>query len=120
MREIITLSLGNYSNYVNTHFWNVNLELSKNNELGFDNSVLYNDYYQPRSLIFDNSSNFCPHFFNTDYYDKDDKDDIFNNNNNTDNYYENKDYENSNEFKESSEKDKEHMEKLSKVMEKLE
>lgn len=76
MRELLTISLGNYSNYINTHFWNINLEIQKaqetnneefedeiinknsNNFSNFSNSVLYNDKNQPRSLIFDTGANF--------------------------------------------------------------
>ena len=75
MRELLTLSLGNYSNYINTHFWNINLEIQKTQEMNteefqdeiisknnnfsnFSNSVLYNDKNQPRSLIFDTGANF--------------------------------------------------------------
>ena len=84
MRELLTLSFGNYSNYANTHFWNLNLELLKSsqeeigseennefiensksksnekesNKILLNNSVIYNDYNKPRCLIFDTSDNF--------------------------------------------------------------
>ena len=62
MKEIIYISLGEYSNNISTHFWNLNLELTKNKDLELNRSVLYNDYDQPRALIFDTSVNFKNYF----------------------------------------------------------
>jgi len=33
MKEIILLNFGNYSNYVSTHFWNLNVKLIMINKL---------------------------------------------------------------------------------------
>lgn len=69
MNEIITLSFGEYSNYVNTHFWNIAGEIGRNKEFSesFNNSILYNDNGSPRALVYDSSQNIRP------YYSKNDK-----------------------------------------------
>jgi hypothetical protein len=67
VKEIISLSFGEYSNYVSTHFWNINLELSKNTDLELESAIYYNDYNNPRALLFDSSENFRP------YYSKNEK-----------------------------------------------
>jgi hypothetical protein len=59
MKEIIFLSFGNNSNYVFSHFLNLNDELLKNklNPLNLIHYSIFNDAYHPRSLIFDYSPN---------------------------------------------------------------
>lgn len=62
MKEIIFLSFGEYSNNVSTHFWNLNLELFKNSENKLNSNIIYNNYNQPRALLFDTSANFKNYF----------------------------------------------------------
>jgi hypothetical protein len=63
MKEIIFLSFGNTSNYVNTHFWNLNDEISKlEDNFQLNQSMIYNDYGYPRSLLFDYAENIRPYF----------------------------------------------------------
>jgi type VI protein secretion system component Hcp len=59
MREIIFLSFGNNSNYVLSHFFNLNDELLKNksNPLNLNNYSIYNESYRPRAILFDYSPN---------------------------------------------------------------
>lgn len=76
MKEIITLSFGEYSNYVNSHFWNINLELTKSTDLELDHSVLYNDFGVPRGLIFDSSINIRSYFSKNDKISKKEQDKI--------------------------------------------
>ena len=59
MKEIIFLSFGNFSNYVLSHFFNLNDELLKNEENHFNlsHTVIYNDSEKPRALLFDYSNN---------------------------------------------------------------
>ena len=59
MKEIIFLSFGNNSNYVLSHFFNLNDELLKNktNPLNLNHYSIFNDSYHPRSLLFDYSPN---------------------------------------------------------------
>lgn len=76
MKEIITLSFGEYSNYVNSHFWNVNLELTKASDLELDHSILYNDYGTPRGLIFDSSINIRSYYSKNDKISKKEQDSI--------------------------------------------
>ena len=59
MKEIIFLSFGNNSNYVLSHFFNLNDELLKNksNPLNLNHHIIFNDSYHPRSLLFDYSPN---------------------------------------------------------------
>ena len=59
MKEIIFLSFGNFSNYVLSHFFNLNDELLKNEENPFNlsHTVIYNDSEKPRALLFDYSNN---------------------------------------------------------------
>ena len=78
MKEIIYISLGEYSNNISTHFWNLNLELTKNKDLELNRSVLYNDYDQPRALIFDTSVNFKNYFSKNDKLTEEDEDNIYN------------------------------------------
>jgi hypothetical protein len=67
MREIILLNFGNSSNYLSTHFWNLNDEMFKHEDkFKIDHSVLYNDYYHPRNLIFDYSENIRPYFMSNE------------------------------------------------------
>lgn len=72
MREFLFLSLGEYSNFINSHFWNLNnqwlndMNTKNNNTDEIDEyivveenpNILYNDYNQPRTLIFDTSISF--------------------------------------------------------------
>lgn len=66
MNEIITLSFGEYSNYVNGHFWNLANSISQNQAFIEDNNlnmnILFSDSGLPRSLIFDSSENIKPYF----------------------------------------------------------
>ena len=59
MKEIIFLSFGNNSNYVLSHFFNLNDEIlkDKSNPLNLNHYSIYNDSYQPRALLFDYSPN---------------------------------------------------------------
>ena len=59
MKEIIFLSFGNNSNYVLSHFFNLNDELlkDKSNPLNLNHFSIFNDSYKPRSLLFDYSPN---------------------------------------------------------------
>ena len=59
MKEIIFLSFGNNSNYVLSHFFNLNDELlkDKSNPLNLNHHSIFNDSYHPRSLLFDYSPN---------------------------------------------------------------
>ena len=59
MKEIIFLSIGNNSNYVLSHFFNLNDELlkDKSNPLNLNHFSIFNDSYKPRSLLFDYSPN---------------------------------------------------------------
>ena len=59
MKEIIFLSFGNFSNYVLSHFFNLNDELLKNEENPFslNHTVIYNESERPRALLFDYSNN---------------------------------------------------------------
>lgn len=71
MREFLFLSLGEYANFVNSHFWNLNnqwlndMNAKNNNVDDIDEyvivdenpNVFYNDYNQPRTLIYDTSIN---------------------------------------------------------------
>ena len=59
MKEIIFLSFGNNSNYVLSHFFNLNDEIlkDKSNPLNLNHHSIYNDSYKPRALLFDYSPN---------------------------------------------------------------
>jgi len=59
MKEIIFSSFGNFSNYVLSHFFNLNDELLKNEENPFslNHTVIYNESERPRALLFDYSNN---------------------------------------------------------------
>ena len=59
MKEIIFLSFGNNSNYILTHFLNLNDEIlkDKHNPLNLNHNCIYNENFRPRILIFDYSSN---------------------------------------------------------------
>ena len=59
MKEIIFLSFGNNSNYVLSHFFNLNDELlkDKSNPLNLNHFSIFNDSYKPRSLLFYYSPN---------------------------------------------------------------
>jgi hypothetical protein len=59
MKEIIFLSFGNFSNYVLSHFFNLNDEILKNEENPFslNHTVIYNESERPRALLFDYSNN---------------------------------------------------------------
>ncbi len=59
MKEIIFLSFGNNSNYVLTHFFNLNDEIlkDKSNPLNLNHYSIYNDSYRPRVILFDYSPN---------------------------------------------------------------
>lgn len=70
VKEIISLSFGEYSNYISTHFWNLNLELSKSKEHELANNVLYTDSGKPRALMFDTSENFKPYFTKNEKLEK--------------------------------------------------
>lgn len=63
MKELIFLNFGNTSNYVSTHFWNLNDEMFKSEDkFNTDNSVLYDDANYPRNMVFDYSENIRPYF----------------------------------------------------------
>jgi hypothetical protein len=67
MKEIIFLNFGNTSNFVSTHFWNLNDEMFKSEDkFNIDNSVIYNESYQPRNLIFDYSENIRPYYISNE------------------------------------------------------
>ncbi len=59
MKEIIFLSFGNNSNYVLSHFFNLNDELLKikSNPLNLNHYSIYNESYKPRAILFDYSPN---------------------------------------------------------------
>ena len=59
MKEIIFLSFGNNSNYVMSHFFNLNDEIlkDKSNPLNLNHHSIFNDSYKPRALLFDYSPN---------------------------------------------------------------
>ena len=59
MKEIIFLSFGNISNYVFSHFWNLNDEVLKNekNPFNLNHNIIYDDSQRPRALLFDYSEN---------------------------------------------------------------
>ena len=59
MREIIFLSFGNNSNYVLSHFFNLNDEIlkDKSNSLNLNLSSIHNDSFRPRAILFDYSPN---------------------------------------------------------------
>ena len=59
MKEIIFLSFGNNSNYVLSHFFNLNDEIlkDKSNPLNLNHYSIFNDSYHPRALLFDYSPN---------------------------------------------------------------
>ena len=59
MKEIIFLSFGNNSNYVLSHFFNLNDEIlkDKTNELNLNHYSIYNDSFKPRAILFDYSPN---------------------------------------------------------------
>ena len=59
MKEIIFLSFGNNSNYVLSHFFNLNDELLKikSNPLNLNLYSIYNESYKPRAILFDYSPN---------------------------------------------------------------
>ena len=67
MREVIFLNFGNTSNFISTHFWNLNDELFKvEDKFLVDNSVIYDDRLNPRNMIFDYSENIRPYFTSND------------------------------------------------------
>ena len=59
MKEIIFLSFGNNSNYVLSHFFNLNDEIlkDKSNPLNLNHFSIFNDNYKPRAILFDYSPN---------------------------------------------------------------
>ena len=59
MKEIIFLSFGNNSNYVLSHFFNLNDELlkDKSNPLKLNHHSIFNDSNHPSSLLYDYSPN---------------------------------------------------------------
>ena len=59
MKEIIFLSFGNNSNYVLSHFFNLNDEILKDNSnpLNLNHYRIYNESYKPRAILFDYSPN---------------------------------------------------------------
>ena len=59
MKEIIFLSFGNNSNYILSHFFNLNDELLKikSNPLNLNLYSIYNESYKPRAILFDYSPN---------------------------------------------------------------
>ena len=59
MKEIIFLSFGNNSNYVLSHFFNLNDEILKDkaNQLNLNHYSIYNDSFKPRALLFDYAPN---------------------------------------------------------------
>ena len=59
MKEIIFLSFGNNSNYVLSHFFNLNDEIlkDKSNPLNLNHYSIYNDSFRPRAILFDYSPN---------------------------------------------------------------
>ena len=59
MREIIFLSFGNNSNYVLSHFFNLNDEIlkDKSNSLNLNLNSIHNDSLRPRAILFDYSPN---------------------------------------------------------------
>jgi hypothetical protein len=76
MKEIIFLNFGNTSNFISSHFWNLNDELMKTqDEESFKllNNVIYNDYSQPRNLIFDYSENIRPYYIENEKLGKNKK-----------------------------------------------
>ena len=59
MKEIIFLSFGNNSNYVLSHFFNLNDEIlkDKSNILNLNHYSIYNESFKPRAILFDYSPN---------------------------------------------------------------
>ena len=59
MKEIIFLSFGNNSNYVLSHFFNLNDEIlkDKSNSLNINHYSIYNDSFKPRAILFDYAPN---------------------------------------------------------------
>ena len=59
MKKIIFLSFGNNSNYVLSHFFNLNDEIlkEKSNPLNLNHYSIYNDSFKPRAILFDYSPN---------------------------------------------------------------
>jgi len=80
--EIITLSFGEYSNYVNSHFWNLATAVSQNSTFLEDNNlnmnILFSDSGNPRSLIYDSSENIRSYFSKNDKQTDDNIDKIYN------------------------------------------
>ena len=77
MKEIIFLSFGNYSNFVLSHFWNLNVhnlivtfqdEVLKNekNPFNLNHDLIYDDAQRPRTLLFDYSENIRPYYQTND------------------------------------------------------
>jgi len=66
MNEIITLSFGEYSNYTNTHFWNLLVELSRQKGLiesnNLNTDIFFKENGYPRALIFDSSIRMRPYY----------------------------------------------------------
>lgn len=82
MNEIITLSFGEYSNYTNTHFWNLLVEISRQKEF-IDSNNLYTDIFfkengYPRALVFDSSSRIRSYFIKNEKMKGQEKDYIIN------------------------------------------
>ncbi len=80
--EIITLSFGDYSNYVNSHFWNLATAVSQSStfleENNLNMNILFSDTGYPRSLIFDSSENIKPYFSKNDKQNVEDLDKVYN------------------------------------------
>lgn len=71
MKEILLLNFGNISNYTSTHFWNLNDEVFKQEDrFNLNQNLIYNDYDQPRNLIFDFSENIRPYFTTNENIDQ--------------------------------------------------
>ena len=74
MREIIFLNYGSTSNYISTHFWNLNDELFKvEDKYNLDQSIIYNDNNQPRNMVFDYSENIRPYYLQNEKLTKKEK-----------------------------------------------
>ena len=78
MKEIIFLSFGNNSNYVLTHFFNLNDEIlkDKSNPLNLNHYSIFNDSYQPRALLFDYSPNIQKYYILNEKLEQNDIDTI--------------------------------------------
>lgn len=71
MKEILFLNFGSTSNFISSHFWNLNDEIFKiEDSFNLNQNVIYNDRDQPRNLLFDYSENIRPYYTQNDKVSK--------------------------------------------------